>query len=169
MNTKERPFAECEKHMTLAGKYYAKNYRVKEDLIKHGYIYVIQAHKFVKIGFSSEDRLEQRLQSIQSSCPLKIKLIYKDMANLEAETAIHKAFKEFSVQGEWYEYKGIIKELIGFAESFGFINLLEGYHGTSQLRVRKEYTMAIRNEYLRKKEARKLAKQGLQHHCNALA
>ncbi len=56
--------------------------------------------KFIKIGFS--DKPKKRLQSLQASCPMKIKLLGVRIGDRRDEKILHDAFRHCRVHGEWY-------------------------------------------------------------------
>lgn len=114
--------------MKIAATHYKNNVSNINGLRKDGTIYIVKVNDFVKIGFTVSDGLKSRLTNIQCNCPYKIELIYRDnKANLCAEQAIHFAFKNRCVTGEWYRNLFEIRTLIDYAISNGFVKLLNYY------------------------------------------
>jgi hypothetical protein len=79
----------------------------KKDLINHdgkGAVYIIQMGNDgpVKIGFSN--RLSERLKSIQTDCPYKIKIIAViENCSFQDEHDLHKKYRHLRIHGEWFE------------------------------------------------------------------
>jgi len=72
---------------------------IKENL---GYIYVIKADKYYKIG--KAEKPEQRVEAFITSCPFEIDIIlFKLVKNYaRVETLLHKKFKEKKYRSEWF-------------------------------------------------------------------
>jgi hypothetical protein len=65
----------------------------------------------VKIGFSKGDpRL--RVKSLQTGCPLPIRLLGFVIGTLSQEAELHDVLKDHRVQGEWFEYVGYVERVI---------------------------------------------------------
>lgn len=80
-------------------------------VINNNYVYFIGniEYKIVKIGFSSNP--QNRLKSLQTGCPYKLKILKKIEGNSHLEKDYHKIFKDFNMEGEWFELRG---ELLDF-------------------------------------------------------
>lgn len=114
--------------MKNAASHYKNNPTNINGLRKDGAIYVAEVNYFVKIGFTIAHNVNNRITNLQTGCPYEIKLLYQDNnANLCAEQAIHFAFKNRKVTGEWYRHSYEIRELVDYAISNGFVNLLKYY------------------------------------------
>ena len=75
----------------------------------------------VKIGYSKN--VLKRLQTLQTSCPFKLKLIMALPFETEeqakkAEHFLHYKFKGWSMQGEWFDWKRCSKYLPKFISEF---------------------------------------------------
>lgn len=67
-----------------------------------GCLYFIrsEAQEAVKIGFAKDP--EARLGILQTGNPSKLKLYQTFPATLAVEQAIHTAFRDYAIKGEWY-------------------------------------------------------------------
>ena len=75
-------------------------------------IYFIKSESgHVKIGYS-ENGVESRLLSLQCGCPFKLILLKTVDFEREQESLIHRKFKKFRRQGEWFELSGEITDYI---------------------------------------------------------
>ncbi|TNE74955.1 GIY-YIG nuclease family protein [bacterium] len=83
--------------------------RFKSD---QGHIYIIGnlTHGVVKIGFSKNP--ETRLATLQTGCPYKLSLIHSYIGTQKAEYALHRKYQEYKTQGEWFSYRGELKDII---------------------------------------------------------
>lgn len=74
----------------------------KEDLGNTGYIYLIKAGQYYKIGKSKV--LRSRLKSHQTSNPNKIKLVVEKLVTNyhKKEKQLLKKFNNKKVNGEWF-------------------------------------------------------------------
>ncbi len=81
---------------------HALKYVAKRKPAKAGFIYFIQCHEFIKVGFT--DKVAIRLSSLQTGCPYELKLIHsiasKDME--VEESLIHKRWQCYEIRGEWF-------------------------------------------------------------------
>jgi hypothetical protein len=74
-------------------------------------IYFIKHTEYVKIGYTN--RIKQRVNTLQVSCPVKLEVIALIEGNREDETKYHNMFKPIGTNGEWFEYN---KDLEIFVE-----------------------------------------------------
>jgi DNA-binding XRE family transcriptional regulator len=89
-------------------------------------IYIIKHTEYVKIGYSSKNNFKNRLSQLQTSCPIKIKVLGLIEGTFNDEAIYHKKFIHLSTNGEWFNYT---KEVEDFIDSlpkdlmwdFGFI------------------------------------------------
>lgn len=57
-------------------------------------------NRFIKIGYSAEPR--RRVQSLQASCPMQVKLLGVLPGNKDTERQFHREFRRHRIRGEWY-------------------------------------------------------------------
>jgi DNA-binding XRE family transcriptional regulator len=74
-------------------------------------IYFIQHTKFVKIGYTKE--ISSRLNQLQVSCPVKLKVLGLIKGNFEDEANYQSMFKHNHSHGEWFHGN---KDLLDFIE-----------------------------------------------------
>jgi hypothetical protein len=127
------PFYRCQRLLGVAAKYYSDSYLVKEGIQKEGIIYIVSAKRMVKIGFTEERSFDNRMRALQTGCPLKLDILMYEDGSLQAEKAIHKAFKSLSISGEWYNNKNEIRELIWFIKVYGLTQILSGWNSNEKL------------------------------------
>jgi hypothetical protein len=77
------------------------SYRAED--FSDGFVYMIEAGQFVKIGFTSKD-LRERLQSYISHCPFEVRVLFCVPGSLELEKKIHVAMRRFHFRNEWFTY-----------------------------------------------------------------
>ena len=82
----------------------------KEKLNKPEYVYVFVNTNFevCKIGYSSNPI--KRLDQIQTGCPFKLKRQLIMIGGAEKESELHKKYKDFRLEGEWFSFKGKLKD-----------------------------------------------------------
>ena len=70
--------------------------------MKESYIYFIETidYDFIKIGISTN--VSQRLKSLQSSCPLELRMLRYIKGGPKDEQYLHNRFAKYIVRGEWY-------------------------------------------------------------------
>mgnify|MGYP000871082522 CR=1 FL=1 len=73
-------------------------------------IYFIQHTNFIKIGYT--DNIEQRLSALQTSCPIKLKVLAIIEGSLNEEKEYHIRFSKFSSSGEWFKINDELLEHI---------------------------------------------------------
>jgi len=87
------------------------------------YVYFIQCDNqdgYIKIGKSNNPKI--RKTHLQISTPYKLKLLAKvkfstSKKSKEAESFLHKKFKDYHVNGEWYDssiYWSAVKSCLGY-------------------------------------------------------
>ena len=81
-------------------------------------IYVIKCTKTksCKIGFSSNP--ESRLAQLQTGNPFSLELVAEMEGCINDEKLLHEKFKEFRLNGEWFEYIDEIKEYFKIEEFY---------------------------------------------------
>ena len=75
----------------------------RENKPSKGFIYVIQCHDFVKVGFA--DKVAIRLSALQTGCPYKLRLLaswHSDSVQRD-EARLHALWRKFEVRGEWFQ------------------------------------------------------------------
>ena len=82
------------------------------DLPNTGFVYFIGNldNEMVKIGYSV--KVNRRLKELQSSSPIKLKVIHKMSANKQFERELHSKFDEYRSHGEWFSMKGRLKDFL---------------------------------------------------------
>jgi hypothetical protein len=66
-------------------------------------IYLISHEdKFLKIGYTSD--INNRLSQLQTSNPIRLKVINLIKGDVNLEKELHSRFKELRVNGEWFVY-----------------------------------------------------------------
>lgn len=71
-------------------------------------IYFIQCKNFVKIGYSRDPN--KRLKKLQTGNPVKMKIIATLPGAYKTEDGLHEAYRKLKVRGEWFKYKGNLKD-----------------------------------------------------------
>lgn len=68
------------------------------------YVYVMGGddRRFVKIGYTRD--LQKRLVQVQHSCPFTLGILWQVEGGVDLETALHRRFKGYRRQGEWFEF-----------------------------------------------------------------
>lgn len=76
--------------------------------------YILQAENtnYYKIGKTSGSVYE-RMCSLQTGCPHKLKLVYKTEDNFfDIEKILHGLLSENCIRGEWFEMKNGYQEIV---------------------------------------------------------
>ena len=72
--------------------------------LKTGYVYFIGSDdpdfKHIKIGYSKSP--QDRLKQLQTSCPVKLRVLSQIEGNLSIESDIQRKFKGCRLEGEWF-------------------------------------------------------------------
>lgn len=82
----------------------------KED--NRGFVYVF-ANFFsgvCKIGFTKNPL--NRLKQVQTGCPYKLEIVLVINGSVKVEKALHRKYKKFKTNGEWFLFRGELKESI---------------------------------------------------------
>jgi len=75
-----------------------------------GYIYIIQQKDttYYKIGFSHDDNIKNRLSNLQVGNPEKLIFVGSFYTlNISLEKDIHTYFKDYRIQGEWFDLDSV--------------------------------------------------------------
>lgn len=72
-----------------------------------GDVYFIQAGTAIKIGYSTD--ISRRIDSIQTSLPVDLKLLMTLPGGAEREARMHQIFKPHRLRGEWYRAEPVLK------------------------------------------------------------
>jgi excisionase family DNA binding protein len=75
-------------------------------------VYVIGFAKHVKIGFT-RGPIENRMASIQTSCPQKLRVYGSFSGSKDVEHQLHHHFAAYNTNGEWFHRSGALAEWIG--------------------------------------------------------
>jgi hypothetical protein len=84
-------------------KHSEKLKRQREGLVPTGFVYIIQCHDFVKVGFA--DNVSTKLSNLQSGCPYELRLLasWKVEAAAIAESKLHRLWERYEIRGEWFK------------------------------------------------------------------
>ena len=64
---------------------------------------------YYKIGYTtSEETLETRMRTLQTGCPMKIKVIKSCYGTLNDEKKLHRWFQDKRKEGEWFEFNDFL-------------------------------------------------------------
>lgn len=71
-----------------------------------GYLYLLGSGEYIKIGISKHSP-KTRIRQLQTGNPQKIKLLkyYRRKDYKELEKFLHKKFRRYRVNGEWFDVK----------------------------------------------------------------
>jgi len=64
----------------------------------------------IKIGYSKNVR--NRLRSLKSESPVKLRLVTYIKGDIEKESEIHSRFERYRIGGEWFKFEGELKDYI---------------------------------------------------------
>jgi len=79
----------------------------KEDYV---YVFVNKEYAVCKIGYSNNPI--KRLAQIQTGCPFKITRQLMIPGGVEKERELHDKYKGFRLEGEWFAFKGELKDAV---------------------------------------------------------
>lgn len=76
------------------------------------YVYFIATEDltFLKIGTAGQ--VHYRMESIQTGCPLKLRLIGAIRGYTSTERQLHKLFARYRTQGEWFKIQGPVRSFV---------------------------------------------------------
>ena len=80
-----------------------------------GIVYIIRAvgTDFYKVGYTKDDHPEKRVSSMQTGCPLELKIIaYYANKTVKDERYLHGLMEIYHVRGEWFRYNVILEKLL---------------------------------------------------------
>ncbi len=102
---------------------------VMEKLLKERFIYFIQSGEDGPIKIGITDNVTNRLCSLQSASPYKLKVLYsaklrEDLANLE-ERHMHFIFKGIHLRGEWFRPMPFLMQRIDEMKKNGYYSIPE--------------------------------------------
>lgn len=75
-----------------------------------GYVYVIEAGEFVKIGFAAD--VEKRLRALRTACPMPLTVIAEIKGTMVTEQKLHRRFAGHRAEGEWFRREGSVAKWI---------------------------------------------------------
>ena len=85
-----------------------------------GYVYILVAGPFVKIGVTTSSDPYARIKGIQTGCPFEVKpatrLECYRINPFDVESYLHEVFSNLHVRGEWFMNEGGLKKLIKFCK-----------------------------------------------------
>ena len=88
-------------------EHYPSVFEDVESIRKLPVVYALSTHDFayVKLGMTSS--LKQRFINIQTACPFKLFLWLGIRTPIpeQIESYLHKKYKEFRVNGEWFSFR----------------------------------------------------------------
>lgn len=94
-----------------------------------GGIYVMSTigAPFAKIGWVKFlDKVERRMDVIQTGCPYKLQVVAKiAVESRRAETLVHKAFADQHFRGEWFRREGQVRRFVQLAVAFPELSLTQ--------------------------------------------
>ena len=82
--------------------------REKEKKTEYVYVFVNVDFGVCKIGYSNNPN--KRLLQVQTGCPFKLKKQLTIIGGAEKESELHKKYKKFRLEGEWFSFKDQLKE-----------------------------------------------------------
>lgn len=93
------------------------NYLKRKEERNEGLVYVIgnKSGGFCKIGFTRN--VHKRIVEIQIGCPLPLEIFCVVYGTMKTEQLLHKKYKDYRLNGEWFKYEGLLKENIEKTES----------------------------------------------------
>lgn len=86
---------------------------------KEHHVYMVQAGKFIKIGWTSD--INARVETIQTCNPLRIKVVALFPCKSEyharaMELQLHRRYRRWRVFGEWFQKDAVLDGLCGEKE-----------------------------------------------------
>lgn len=88
---------------------------------RQGYVYIIRADYFVKIGHSVDPK--RRLAELSGSAPTAPELLFWFRGGQDLERKLHREFEACHHRLEWFFYCGKLKKFIEAAEQFHGVNV----------------------------------------------
>jgi hypothetical protein len=97
--------------LAMSGMTWRVDNSVTQQQIKSGHVYFIEAlgTGLVKIGFTRS--LSSRLNSLRTSCPVPIRLLWSVPGDVIDEKRFHERFASLRKRGEWFELTGVLAEM----------------------------------------------------------
>tara|TARA_R100001082_G_scaffold110819_1_gene91911 strand:- start:174 stop:947 length:774 start_codon:yes stop_codon:yes gene_type:complete len=120
-------------------------------------VYLIKGvDNYYKIGFSkSKETFKNRIKSLQTGCPVEIKIIKQIDGTLDDEANLHKKYSYFKEKGEWFEFNDfILKQICHFMEK------LENLNNTKFITIKEfDYRIEDKLEYRYTKNCYKIMEE----------
>jgi hypothetical protein len=68
-----------------------------------GYVYIVDCLGYTKIGAAHD--VKRRIFALQAGNPFKLEIIHSfyHRSYIEAEAALHRSFKDFRIDREWFK------------------------------------------------------------------
>lgn len=80
----------------------------KKKKTEYVYVFVNIDFGVCKIGFSNNP--SARLAQVQTGCPFKLKRQLMIVGGAEKEAELHRKYKKFRLEGEWFAFRDELKE-----------------------------------------------------------
>lgn len=89
--------------LTHAIEHAANLNKIRTNKPNSGFVYLIQCHDFVKVGFT--DKISIRLSALQTGCPYELKLLKAFPSGFmeRDEARLHELWKRYEIRGEWFQ------------------------------------------------------------------
>jgi hypothetical protein len=95
------------KHAIRDAKDIAREQEYMDRELGEPIVYFVQAagqlESPIKIGFTTEGNLEDRLISLQTGNPYRLRILATMLGGQQAEKRLHKSFEHAHVLGEWFD------------------------------------------------------------------
>ncbi len=107
----EYDFREFKKEEGIKLKKLVDNEKAK-NVSGNDFIYVVgnKKNKVCKIGYSTNP--PKRIKSIQTGCPFRLCFLLIIKGNRTTEKLLHKKYKKYKTNGEWFVFDGELKKSI---------------------------------------------------------
>ena len=88
--------------------------QITKDPPSFGYVYILEAEGLgrVKIGESWRSPEAGRASGVQTGCPARLRVVRSLYGNRGHEQALHEAFPQERITGEWFHYSRRIRRLV---------------------------------------------------------
>lgn len=76
------------------------------------YFITDEGEEYIKIGYTNNEKITNRLGTLQTGCPLKLKIFARIEGGIHLENKLHMMFVKYQTVGEWFIFNDEIKGLI---------------------------------------------------------
>lgn len=101
-----RKGSQLERRRTLARVLRESNLHTAAEWVAEaesvGWVYFIQAGKYIKIGYTSRPDVAERLAALQTANPVELRLLAAVPGDPTLERLLHRLFGNYRVRGEWF-------------------------------------------------------------------